>query len=217
MKMKVLVMMVLCYSLGLLVTPDSLAAIYKYVDKDGMVYFADGLHSIPEQYRTSAKIVSGEANEGEEKRPVGRDPSPTQAETKTGEAAPVVVLQARPSAEAGGKTSLGGKMLTSAIIVVSALFAFAILGIIDADHKKAVKIVRMVILWGVSVYLLYNHAGDTVHVFSSIGHRIENVRHQSEEKGKKAAKAIKDMNAIMEQSEKIRRADDGEAEREKKE
>ena len=50
---------------------------------------------------------------------------------------------------------------------------------------------RLIILWGVSVYLLVAHAGDVVHVVNKIGGGIESVQQQSEKKGKKAAEAVK--------------------------
>jgi hypothetical protein len=101
--------------------------------------------------------------------------------------------------------------------VVSALFAFVVLGIIDADHKKAIKIARVVIIWVVSVYLLYSHAGDVVHGFRSIGSNVESARQESEEKGKKAAKAMKALNAVLDQAGQSASGDPAEAGPEKKE
>jgi hypothetical protein len=79
---------------------------------------------------------------------------------------------------------------------VSALFAFVILGILDADHKKAIRIVRVVILWGMSVYLILAHVGDVVNMFRTVKGEVDTVQHDSEEKGKKAAKALKEINAF---------------------
>jgi hypothetical protein len=64
--MKTLLMTGLLLISGLSVTSTAFAAIYKYVDKNGMIYFADDLQSIPAQYRAAAKIVSGEAKPGEQ-------------------------------------------------------------------------------------------------------------------------------------------------------
>jgi hypothetical protein len=56
-------------------------------------------------------------------------------------------------------------------------------------------------MWGMTVYLLFAHAGDVVHLFSAAGNEIESVHRQSEEKGKKAAKAAKSLNALIDQAE----------------
>jgi len=207
MRIKALFMAVLLLMLGLCVTSDGVAAIYKYVDKDGMLYFADDLQAVPAEYRASAKIVSGEAKE-EVTRPADQSPQNARIEKRESDSAPGSG-QEKPFLELGDKRSFGRRALTSAIVIVSALFAFTILGILDTDHKKAVKIVRIVVAWGVSVFLLYAHAGDVVHVFTSAGNHIENVQHESEEKGRKASKAIKALEALTEQAGKASSSDSG--------
>jgi hypothetical protein len=87
--------------------------------------------------------------------------------------------------------------LISVVIVVSALFAFVILGILDSDHKKAIKIVRVVILWVTSVYLIIAHGGDVVKMFGTLKGNVDTVQRESAEKGKKAAKAIKEIDAVF--------------------
>lgn len=201
MKKQMVYLLVLFFALGLLIAQSGFAAIYKYVDSDGMMYFADDLHSIPEQYRASAKIVSGEATVAEEKQPPAVTPPPAQTESKAGGAS-TVAQAVRTSSETGDKGTLGNRALLSVIVVVSAFFAFIVLGIVNTDHEKTVKIARIVIIWGVSVYLLYNHAKDVVHVFSMIGSSVENARQESAEKGEKAAKAIKKYNELVEQAKK---------------
>ena len=101
--------------------------------------------------------------------------------------------------------------------MVSALFAFVVLGVLDADHKKAIAIARIVILWGVSVYLLYAHTMDVVHLVGSIGTKIDTVQQQSGEKGKKASQAMKKLNDLIDKAEQATAADPGTREPEKKE
>jgi len=216
MNRKTLGVLLFVITLGLLAAMDVSAAIYKYIDKDGLITFADDLQAVPAQYRAQAVIVSGEDKEAEAKSPAGQAVPKEQTEIKAGEPlpAPPPIVQ---TAETGGKRSFGSRALISAIVVVSALFAFGVLGIIDADHKKAIKIARVVILWVASVYLLYSHAGDVVHVFSSIGSDVENARQASGEKGKKAAKAMKALNAVLDQAGQSNSGDSAEAGLEKKE
>ena len=205
MRIKALLMAALFLMFALCVTSEGIAAIYKYVDKDGMLYFADDLQAVPAEYRASAKIVSGEAKE-EVTRPADQSPQGAPTEKREIDSAPGSG-QGKSLLELGDKRSFGSRALTSAIVIVSALFAFTILGILDIDHKKAVKIVRIVVAWGVSVFLIYAHAGDVVHVFTAAGKHIENVQDASEEKGRKASKAIKALDALASQAEKASSSD----------
>jgi hypothetical protein len=190
-----------CSVIFLLICPECFAAIYKYIDKDGMVYFADDLQSIPPEYRTKAKIVSGEDKE-ENKGQTNQNRQSVQAETKKTEVITGTTSEKPFIEKKEGSDSFGRRAMVSAIVVVSALFVFVILRILDADHKKPVAITRVVIIWGVSVFLLYAHAGDVLAVFSSIGSKIENTHQQAQEKGKKAAKAVKALDALLEQAER---------------
>jgi hypothetical protein len=190
--MKIRLILVIVLAMVLSATSNSFAAIYKYIDKNGIICFADDLQSIPEQCRATAKIVSGEQEE--ERKPAIQKRSQVQEEAKPGNAA---------------LSNDREKATISVVVVVSALFAFVILGILDADHKKAIRIVRAVILWGMSVYLIVAHAGDVVHMFRTLEGKVDTVQRESEEKGKKAAKAIKEMNSFMEHGNNAASQDSG--------
>jgi len=195
MKIRLLLMLLLTCMLGCFFAQSSLAAIYKYVDKDGLVNFADDLQSVPEAYRATAKIVSGEAPE------IPRSTEPRQAQTSAPAATPAVEhAKGQPTAAAPETGSFGKRAFISAVVLVSAVFAFIILGILDTDHKKALSVVRVTILWGVSIYLLYAHAGDVTQLFMATGSKIEEAQKNAEEKGKKAAKAVKALNTLVEQA-----------------
>lgn len=190
MRMKFIVLMGFACLFGLLSAQQGLAAIYKYIDKNGVITFADDLQVVPEEYRASVKIVSGEETE--------KKPShPAQGKQPEGPAGPMT--RDMPSAASGQKTAdvpggsgpFGGKALVSAVVVVSGAFLFALLGTFDADYKKAVKVVRLIVLWGVTVYLLVAHAGDFVRLVKKISGGIDSASQKSEEKGKKAARAVK--------------------------
>jgi Skp family chaperone for outer membrane proteins len=175
-------------------TSNSFAAMYQYTDKYGIVSFANDLQSIPEQSRATAKIVSGEQEQ--EAKPAPQKLAPVQEETRKSNAESSSDRE-KVSLEGTAKNFFSGKVLISIVVVVSALFAFVILGILDADHKKSIRIVRVVIVWGMSVYLIVAHGGDVVNMFRTVKGNVDAVQHESEEKGKKAAKAIKEMNAII--------------------
>ncbi len=213
MKIKVLLILVLLCVFGLLAAPDGFAAIYKYIDKNGMVTFADDLQSIPEQYRKNAVIVSGEAET--EKKPMQQTPPQSRQETRLEHAAPSVERE-QTTVDKIKESFFTNRAMISVMVVVSALFAFVILGIVDADHKKIIQIVRVVIVWGVSVYLIYAHAGDVVRLFRGAGNSIEDGRLKSEAKGKKAAKALKEMNELLLESENTSSPDSGNVVQEKR-
>lgn len=197
MRVKLIVVMGLVFLFGLLSAQQSLAAIYKYIDKNGLITLVDDLQSVPEEYRASAKIVSGETQEKSPSIPARR----LGPEGQTGNSAPDAASEKQRTAGTPDGTGVfGRKALVSAGVVVSVVFAFVILGIIDTDQKKAVKVARLVLLWGLSLYLLAAHAGDVINVVARIGGGIESVQKQSEEKGNKAAKAMKSLNALVEQA-----------------
>jgi hypothetical protein len=116
------------------------------------------------------------------------------------------------SIECHEKSLFSSRMRISLIAVASSMFAFVNLGILDVEHKKTNKIIRVVIVWGMSVYLLVAHAGDVVHLFRTLDDRVDTARRSSEEKGKKAAKAMKDMNVLMQQLDSATSQDSGGAE-----
>ena len=212
MKMKIRLILVFVLAMVLSATSNSFAAIYKYIDKNGIICFADDLQSIPEQCRATAKIVSGEQEE--ERKPALQKRPETQAEAMPGNASSSD--RGKVSIEGTVKSLFSSRLLISVVVVVSALFAFVILGIIDADHKKAIRIVRVVILWGMSVYLIVAHGGDVVHMFRTLEGKVDTVQRESEEKGKKAAKAIKEMNAFMEHGNNAASQDSGGVDPEKR-
>ncbi len=187
--------------LGLLSAENCYAAIYKYVDSDGIIHFADDLQSVPEQYRTTAKIVSGEAVEKLPAGPSRQGQPKMQAGSAAQEPAPVGEAEKQKPAGASPAAGFFGRTaVISVIVVVSAVLAFIILGIVPTDHKKVIAVVRRTILGGAALYLIYAHAGDVVRVFSAVGNKVDSVRRQSEEKGKKAAKAVKALNSLVEEA-----------------
>ena len=191
--MQIRLMLVFILAMVLSSTSNSFAAIYKYIDKNGIICFADDLQSIPEQCRAKAKIVSGEQEE--ERKPAIQNRPEAKAEAMPGKTSSLD--RGKVSIEDYAKNLFSGRVLISVVVVVSALFAFVILGVIDADHKKAIKIVRMVILWGMSVYLILAHAGDVEDIFKTLGGKVDTVQRESEDKGKKAAKSMKEINVFM--------------------
>ncbi len=206
MKNKLYLMLGLVCVFGFFSIQDTYAAIYKYMDSDGQINFTDDLQSVPVSCRATAKIVSGESDEKNVTSSSNNDQAKAAAGTVAPEGAPqtasVVVSEKQKPVESGeGTDSFGKRAIYSAVILVSAVFAFIILGILDTDHKKIVAIVRVVLMWGMTIYLIYAHAGDVVHLFSSTGNKIEAVHRKSEEKGKKAARAAKSLDSLLDQAE----------------
>ncbi|MDA8421949.1 MAG: hypothetical protein M0Z89_01270 [Nitrospiraceae bacterium] len=90
-----------------------------------------------------------------------------------------------------------------------------IMGILEDDHKKAVVIVRIALVWGMTVYLFYMQTGDVIRLVRTAGSTIEDAKHQSEEKGKKAAKAIKALNELVPETGQASSPESAEGERNK--
>ena len=58
---------------------------------------------------------------------------------------------------------------------------------------------RVVVIWGVSIYVIYAHAMDVVHLFTMANGKIEAVKEESAEKGRKTARKMKEYQEAMEQ------------------
>lgn len=214
MKTKFLLLLSLCCFFAFLSAEHSHAAIYKYLNKDGLISFANDLQSVPEQYRASATVVSGDTDQ-EDHQSIQDRQTPGQATGNHGDAPALVHDKA---VETRNENSFfNSRLLLTAIVVVSAVFAFIVLGILETDHKKTVAVIRIALVWAVAIYLLIAHAGDAVRMVRTVGGTIEVTKHQSEEKGKKAAKAVKAWGELMEQAAQTPLADPPETDREKKE
>ncbi|HYA88019.1 MAG TPA: hypothetical protein VEI57_13250 [Nitrospirota bacterium] len=186
----------LCCVFVLLPAQHGYAAIYKYLDKDGLISITNDLQSIPEQYRASAKVVSGDTDQ-ENHQSIPNQQTPGQP---TGNHEKVPGIAHDNAADTRNENSfIHNRMFLTAIIVVSAGFAFVILGILETEHKKAIAVVRVSLLWAVALYILIAHAGDAVRMIRTVAGSFDDAKHQSEERGKNAAKAIKNMNKLVEQ------------------
>lgn len=187
---------------GLSFVPDSYAAIYKYVDKQGIVCFADDLQSVPEKYRSKAVIVEGEAKEDPEKPQSLAINNDNKAEEQSAANAPAETLQIR------GPRPLSLRLMISAAVSLAALLIFILLtkqaGL--KENKKVHAIIRASLISLVSLYLIIAHVKDVMTIFGIAGKTVNDVQQQSAEKGKRAAQAIKTIDALFEQAQKAQEA-----------
>lgn len=198
MKMQTRLILAFIVALVLSAAANSFAAIYKYIDKNGIICFADDLQSIPEPCRATAQKVKSAAEEARTPAMQMQLPAGAEAKKENAESSPD---RGKASIENKSASLFSSRALISGIVVVSALFAFVLLGILDAEHKKSTKIIRVVILWGMSVYLIVAHRGDVADLFSTLKGKVDTVQRDSEEKRKKTAKALKDLNALMQDAD----------------
>jgi hypothetical protein len=210
MRTKFLFLLSLCCVIFFLSEQYSDGAIYKYVDKDGVISFADDLQSIPEQYRVNAKVVS-DADDQENRQSMERRGQAEKHEDVQG------MHQDHATDTEHENIFIKKRILMTVLVVVSAGFVFIILGILETDHKKKVAIARVALVWAVAIYLLIAHAGDAVRMIRTVGGTIDEVKHQSEERGRKAAKAVKAMNTLADEVGQVSTTDASEQDREKKE
>jgi Domain of unknown function (DUF4124) len=192
---RILFLLSLCCVFVFLLAQHGYGAIYKYVDKDGVISFANDLQSIPEQYRVNAKVVSDASDQ--ENSPLMEN---GQTRGQTGKHEDVSGMTHDNAVDSRLENSFfKNRMLLTALVIVSAGFAFIIMGILETDHKKTVAITRVALVWAVALYLLIAHAGDAVRMFRTVGGTIDEVKHQSAERGKKAAKAAKALRTFVDQ------------------
>lgn len=188
---------------GLLAARDGFAVIYKYVDKNGVVCYADDLQSVPETYRTKAVIVSGELKE-DEKRKAGR-PAGMNGEN---EETATMLAKEHSSSAASVKSPLGVRLSRSLTILAAFVIIYIALGKIREleTHERAVSLARITLGAAISLYLVFAHVDDVIHAFSRAGDKVEEVKKQSEQKGEKAAKALKSLDALTEAIQKAQQS-----------
>lgn len=189
------------------------AATYKYTDKDGNVGLADDLGSIPAQYRATAVLISGSSKEDSPSPDAQLDPKlQGQPAVQTDTAPPVLTPQAAsapaevvqaPRQETQGQP-FSIRLAISIGVVIAAIFVSVFLGKISAmhGHDRAIHILRVSLSWLVVVYLVVAHAKDVMTLAKIAGGHVQSVSEQSAKKGEKAAKAIKTMEAVLDQAEK---------------
>ena len=207
MNMKALIMLFFLVALGLAVTPDGFAAIYKYIDKNKIDCFADDLHAVPEQYR--ATITEVGAVPEEEPKTHMRDQPQSQREVKP-ETSVSFTVQAKEPIDVDTSNVFSGRVMVSGMIVAGALVVFMILRTLDRDQNKLFAIARIAVAGGLAAYLIYTYAEDTVQMVKSIGTGVSAVQQKAEERGHKAAEAMKKMHALKKELENAVPPDPGE-------
>ncbi|HUJ18330.1 MAG TPA: hypothetical protein VL197_10100 [Nitrospirota bacterium] len=176
------------------------AAIYRYFDKNGIAWYVDNLTVIPEQYRAAAVIIDGDSKDDAAKR------SGSVTIERPSELPLLVEKTAKPPEEPPRPLSV--RILKSVSVVLGAILVFIVVSRLVSvrDDKKVLSIVRGSLIVILSLYLVFAHAEDMVTVFHMTKQAIEEAQHRSEEKGRKAAQAIKTLDAVFEQSQQAQQA-----------
>ncbi len=188
---KIVIMIIVLHCLFAIVSvPYSMAAIYKYIDKDGIICFADDLQVIPERYRASAVIVGGESKEDTAKAQM-----PTAADS--GREQSLSTAQERPQKSA--THSLSYRLTVSGCVIFGSFLVFIIISNQAAvkKNKKLTSTVRNSLIGIIFLYLLTAHVKDVITIFGMAGNALDNVQQQSEEKGRKTAQAIKKLDGLF--------------------
>jgi hypothetical protein len=197
--------------LGMVAVQAGFAATYKFIDKNGQVGFADDLQMVPEPYRATAVLISGEATEGQgnsASTAVPGKPVPALSGLNAQQApatpafvpAPSPAAQARPQPEKGLPFSL--RLAVSIAVVIATILLSVFLDKVGALHGQArtIHILRVSLTWLVVIYLVAAHAKDVWTIFKVAGHQVQSVSAESAKKGEKAAKAIQALDAAMERA-----------------
>jgi hypothetical protein len=191
MKTIIIITAVFCL-LGIGAAP-AYAAFYKYTDKDGILCFADNLQAVPEQYRATAVIVEGESKE--EGTVISGASQPRAVE------APALV---GPAPKPQRKRPISFRLMITAAIAFSAVLLFIFMSKQPGlkENKKILSGVRSALIAIVSLYLIIAHGKDVMTVFGFAGKAIDDVQQQSADKGRKAAQAMKKLDALFEDAQK---------------
>lgn len=196
MKKILIVFAVLHCLLGISFVNESEAAIYKYIDKDGIVSFADNLQSIPEKYRSTALIVDGESKDDEAKpsRPVTVDKAAEE---------PLPEEASKPQSQ--GPKPLSVRLTMSAVVSLGLLLIFIVVSNQTPlkENKKVLSILRTSLIGILSFYLLVAHVKDVMGLFGTAGKAIDDVQQRQAEKGKKAAQAMKKLDGLIQETQKL--------------
>ena len=80
-KHAVLLILLWLFAVALLLPPETCAEIYKYVDKNGTIYFVDDLGKVPAEYRNQV-TVREEKPEGRKTEGLPKDETPKASEEK---------------------------------------------------------------------------------------------------------------------------------------
>lgn len=204
MKKAVMLSAVLFAVLGVFAVRVGLSATYKYEDKNGQIGFADDLQMIPEPYRATAVLISGEAKEGEAAQ--GSLETSAAPAPAAGSSDPVLVQapahQAQPQSQPQAAIPFSIRLAISIAVVIATILLSVFLGKVGALHGqvRTVHVLRVTLTWLVVVYLVAAHAKDVWTIFKVAGHSVQSVSDESAKKGEKAAKAIQAMDAAMERA-----------------
>ncbi|HXY54729.1 MAG TPA: hypothetical protein VEM40_08675 [Nitrospirota bacterium] len=193
---KIVIMAVALHCLlSIVFVSNSMAVIYKYVDKDGKLCFADNLQVIPEQYRASALIVQDESKDEPAKARIpaaaesGREPS---------------ISAAQETSQKHVALSFSYRLMISGCVIIGSILVFYIIRN-QAEMKKNEKltsIVRNALIAIVSLYLVFAHGKDALTIVGVTGNALDNAKQQSAERGRKAAQVMKKLDALFEKEQK---------------
>ena len=187
------------FVLALFLARDGFAALYKYVDKDGVVCYADDLQSVPEKYRAKAAIFSGELKEGpnltagrEEKQNAMLSAAPAAEDTSS--------LPARE--EKPFSKRLANTIIVMTVLVVIYVVLERLKEVIESiKYDKLVSFARIGLSAAAVLYLVFAHVNDVIHGVAGVGKSVEEAKEQSARKGRNAAKALKTLDALLDSAE----------------
>ncbi len=188
------------FVLALFLARDGFAALYKYVDKDGVVCYADDLQSVPEKYRPKAVIFSGELKEGP-KLTAGRQETNDEqlsAAPAVGDTSSLPMREEKPFSK-----RIANTILVMTVLVVVYMVLERLKEVIEyRKYDKIVYLARIGLTAFAVLYLVFAHVNDVVHGIAGVGKSVEQVREQSARKGKNAGEALKTLDALLESAEK---------------
>lgn len=187
------------FILEIIIPKNSYCAIYKYLDANGTPCFADNLQVIPEQYRSKVEIVADHVVEKEQ----------TTVKNLVAAEEMIALPVQEPSRSRIVPASFSGRLLLSIVIIVCAVVIYFVLVKVvpqrwtdkkERNSMLAASRFAIFCIAVVSIGLL--HASDAMTILGIVGDKVQSVQQSSAEKGKKAADSMKQIDRIMDNTEK---------------
>ncbi len=186
-KLWILFSIVTCFSFAQI----SFAAIYKYTDKKGTVFFTDNETTIPQEYRDRVVIIEDQEQEIpsskaiDESQPVSQKIEAEVSETRS--------LYSR-----WQDIPLAKRLVISAVIFMGLLIIRKVLiRFLSGRRRQGLDWMRVGLGSFLLLYLVVAHGKDVTTAYGILSDKINDVQAKAEEKGRRAAEAAKELKNLL--------------------
>lgn len=186
---KILIIASLLILLSVILAQNSIAEIYKYVDKNGTACFTDDLRSVPEEYKKKTIIISGQSKKG------GQETSEIQPSENKENDPTTEKKEETAKIKDAIKGFVSNRLFKLIAGIIGFLFIFIIVGKASnlLGHKRVGSILRIALTLLALLYLFNSHLKEVVNVFAMLKEEVLGVKKQAEERNKETDKIINEL------------------------